>query len=361
MGLVEQRIIDVLKENGGECYQSAIVNQSGFSKSRVSEILSILEKKGTIQRFALGKNLRVELTGKQVPLEKARSASRVTLGFTRSAEYAFLPRFANIVKASLGKTIEFRIYRNGIEVTRDLSRGRIDMGIAPILTLFESHSLGSPFTIVAPSGAGGSSIIERRQSVKTRNVGRGSTHLTRKSRLSEGPVGTTKLSTMELLVRSSMNAGIISPSRETDYASSPAEIVAALVRGQVDAISIWEPYATLLLKRSPESFRRLTRYSEVGEHVCCALGVGNHLDSKLSKKTRAAFKFAIQEFDSSRESCLPSYSALTGYDQKTLREVSPEYHYPEDIDPRVVANQFERAGIVIPKPSAIREALKDID
>ena len=53
-------ILDILqKAGGGETYQSELVRQSGFSRSRVSEVLSSLEEDGLISRIPLGKNFRV--------------------------------------------------------------------------------------------------------------------------------------------------------------------------------------------------------------------------------------------------------------------------------------------------------------
>ena len=59
MGKVERILLDLLERTGNETYQSDLVRQSGFSKSRVSEVLSALEGKGLVSRIPLGKNFRV--------------------------------------------------------------------------------------------------------------------------------------------------------------------------------------------------------------------------------------------------------------------------------------------------------------
>ncbi|MHB8568140.1 MAG: DUF7343 domain-containing protein [Nitrososphaerales archaeon] len=343
MGKVERSILEILRINGGEAYQTSIVELSGFSRSRVSEIVSKLERNGLVSRFPLGKNFKVVLGASRGNNE---SRVRITLGFTRSAEYDFLPVFSKIARQNLGKKIEYRIYENGIEVVRDLASQRIDLGIAPLLTLFESFSLGSPFRIIAPAGAGGSSLIERRyKSEKKEDL----------------HVATTKLSTMELFVRTSMKQGILTPNSSVRYASSSSEIIRELFSRRVDVASIWEPYATMIMSKNGEKFARIARYAEMSEHICCALAAGNHIEERLVRRIAKSFIESVNIFETTPEQAFAAYSALTGFDQGMLRKVSQEYNHPLELDTKLIADQFQRAGITVPLPSTVQDAIKQVE
>ena len=80
-------------------------------------------------------------------------------GFTRAAEYPFLVPLKKVLRED-GLELDFRVYDNGVGVARDLSILRIDIGIAPLVTLFMMHSLDAPFKIIGPAGSGGSSVLE---------------------------------------------------------------------------------------------------------------------------------------------------------------------------------------------------------
>jgi len=50
------QVIEVLRELGGSAFQKQIVEKTGFSKAKVSEILSALEKSGVIEKVKVGRS-----------------------------------------------------------------------------------------------------------------------------------------------------------------------------------------------------------------------------------------------------------------------------------------------------------------
>ena len=58
----EGKILKLLKSSGGRMYQSAIVEQSRFSKAKTSQLLTVLEKRGNITRYKKGRDKIVTLT-----------------------------------------------------------------------------------------------------------------------------------------------------------------------------------------------------------------------------------------------------------------------------------------------------------
>jgi predicted transcriptional regulator len=367
MGKVESALLDLLTENRGALFQSELVRQSGFSKSRVSEVISSLEQRRLVSRTALGKNLRVFLPYKFHPrFIRSKSAPRkkelLKLGIVRSSEYPYLVSFKKILGEKLGIVLDLVIYSNGIDLARDLSLLRLDLGIAPILTHFIFCSLGSPMKIIAPAGSGGSSIVVRRlhrhNSTSDSKRSRGVRNVGGKA----SRVATTKLSTMELLLRSTINCEEgkslpLSNPGDIIYSNGPNEFMQALISGKADGACTWEPYTTMLLANERLGLKRIVRYSDIGEHICCALAGGNSLQAQFLDKLGSLFVKSQEEYLRDRERFFAPYSVLMGFDQKIVRKVSSEYSYPSELDQSIISKQFTRAGIQIPSPWSVKEIL----
>ena len=57
----EEKIIKVLRSSGGSAFQSAITEQTRFSKAKTSQLLTALEAKGVVQRHKRGRDKIVNL------------------------------------------------------------------------------------------------------------------------------------------------------------------------------------------------------------------------------------------------------------------------------------------------------------
>src|SRR5579885_1074784 len=155
MKKVKEKILDLLKISR-EVYQSELVRATGFSKSRVSEVLSELEKKNLIVRTNVGRNSKIVLK-----TNIARRGKIIRLGFVRAAEYPFLVPLRNILRER-SYQLEFVVRENGIDVMMDLLFARVDAAIAPALTQFVFYSIGTPLKIIGPAGSGGSSLLTKK-------------------------------------------------------------------------------------------------------------------------------------------------------------------------------------------------------
>jgi predicted transcriptional regulator len=333
MGRAEAETLEVLRQNG-EAYQSDIMRATGFSRATVSEVLSGLEERRMIARVKEGRNFKVVYLG-----GGARASGGLRLGFTRAAEYPFLVPLRKTLREQ-GVELEFRVYDNGVAVARDLSLLRIDIGIAPLVTLFMMYSLDAPFKIIGPAGSGGSSVMESPKGGRARREGVRAV--------------CTKMSTTEMLMRSAESHHAIPEIGTIAYAGSPREIERALLSGSSDVCSIWEPYATMLEARGA---RRILRYSQLSEHVCCAAAAGNHLGDRLLSKLSRSYAGAMGAFKRDRESCYSAYAALSGLEASTVRRVEAEYSYPVEMSSGSVVNQLRAAGLLLPSPSSFEDAL----
>jgi predicted transcriptional regulator len=350
MGKVERSILEILNFTGErEIYQSDLVRQTGYSRSRVSEVLSSLEERGLIRRAPLGKNFKVipvVTPGKKKTHAMTIKAHKknLILGIIRASEYPFVLPFEKLLRERMGITLQFVLYDNGIDLVRDLSQFRLDIGIAPVLTHFVFHSIGSPIKMVAPAGSGGATILVNQSS---RRSGKG-----------EFKVATTKLSTMEMMLRSSMNSGDVPKNSVVNYYPSPKQMIGAALLGEVDAACMWEPYSTILQKKRG-NFKRFLEYEGSSDHenICCALAAGNHIEADLLRRVARVLLESIDMFRKNPTNYIPSYSSFMRYDEKLMRAASKKYSYPLEIDYHELASQFERAGIGIPLPSSVKEAV----
>ena len=335
MGEAEEQILKILRQTGG-ALQSEIVKATGFSKGTISEALSSLAGRRLVRRVAVGKNWMVYPQGDVRP---PRRGKRLRLGFTRAAEYPFLVPFNRALREA-DLELEFKVYENGIEVARDLSLFRIDLGIAPAVTLFLFHTSEAPIKIIAPAGSGGASVVLSPRQASTPG--------------GAAVVTCTKISTMELMMRSAMRDLDIPPTPRVVYASGPSQMQEMLSSGNAGVGCLWEPYATIL---EAQGAHRVIRYSEMGEHVCCALAAGSHLEDRLLSRIANLYGLSIGSFTRDPGAHLQAYGALSGLEASLLRRVAGEYSYPADFSGSVVERQFERAGLVLPTPSSFSEAL----
>jgi len=331
MGDVERSILEVL--SSGEAYQSNIVKATGFSRSRVSEVMSRLEKEGIIGRVAEGRNKRVYL--KSNPVSR-RPKGLIRLGLIRSAEYPFVIPFKKALR-DMGFELEIEVFPNGIDVMKALSNGQLELGIAPMITQLYFFSAEFPIQILAPAGAGGSSVLALPS-------------------IADHPIAaSTKLSTMELLLRTSVNGGVIGEPSEMIYARSAQEMLGMLRSGKVDAVSVWEPYASLLER---DGYVRLSEYSDLGEHYCCTLASPLGIEESLLDGLLRRYRIALSEFKGDPERYIPPYAALMGFGVNELRDAIKHYTYPEELDVAVALRQVEQGGIRVPYPSLVREAIR---
>jgi predicted transcriptional regulator len=333
MGRAESETLQILRKNG-EAFQSDIMRATGYSRGTLSEVLASLEDRRMIRRVTFGRSSKIVLvSGGRKP------GRRLRLGFTRAAEYPFLVPLRRAMKED-GVALEFNIYDNGVSVARDLAMLRIDVGIAPILTLFMSYSLEAPFKIIGPAGSGGSSVLS---SPKRATASHDGTRAV-----------CTKMSTMELLMRSAVNYHMIPDLDELTYAASPEEISRRLISGYADVCSIWEPYATML---EAKGAKRVLRYSDISDHVCCAVAAGNHLGHTLLSRFSKNYSESLDVFRRDREASTTAYAVLAGLDSSTVRRVSKEYTYPLDLSSDSVVNQLDAAGMAVPAPSSFKESI----
>ncbi len=329
MSSVEESVLNLLKV--GKAYQADLVRATGFSKSRVSEVIAKLEREGIVGRTQVGRNYLVYMKS-QAPEKRE---GKLRLGIIRSAEYPYVIPLRNYLSGK-GIELDIEIYDNGIDVMKELTMGRLDFGISPMVMQLFFYFAEAPIKIIAPAGAGGASIVSNET-------------------LPDHPtVASTKLSTMELLVRTTVGGALMGEVSTMAYAKSPEALVEMLRAGKAHAASIWEPYATLLVQAG---FRKLADYSDFGEHYCCTLASHSGLPDRTVELMLRALGESLSAYASDRDAYLGPYSALIGVPYHLVSRAASSYHYPEELSVPVILRQMEQAGVRIPYPSVIKEAI----
>ena len=278
-------ILELIKKYG-ELRQSDLVNLSGLSKSRISEILSDLEKKGLIERKKLaGRNLIVKLSSKKF----------LTLGIIKAAEYPFIIPFIKMLR-DRGYYVEVKVYNNGLDVTKDLAFGKLDLAFSPVITQVIFQKIFNNFKIVAGGAKGGGAVI-------------GESHC--------NTIASTALSSMELW------SLLYDPNATLIEFSSPDDIVTALERGEVKKASIWEPYVTIL---SNKGFKVVHRFEPLH---CCTLAVRDGIDAEFIKRV---YEDAFTTFISQKDRWIQDYSTIVGIDYPILKKASENYVFDSYLD-----------------------------
>lgn len=331
----ERAIVDALedaKEDG--VLQAHLARLTGYSKSTVSEALSRLEREGVVVRGRKGREALVWLS-KYRPAEEVRA---LRLGFIRALEYAYLPLLRKALR-SRGFVVELKPYGNGLLVLRDLAAGRLELAMAPLITQLAYFAITrGAIRIIAACGRGGSSLVSAPGVASVRD-------------LEGGPVGCTAFSTMEAaLLKTVRGEGVDVASLTVRHYDSGEALMDGLRRGEVGAVSIWEPYATALAR---SGFRRAARYREsVGDFVCCVLSCRSGLQGV--EAIASCYAQAVRDFGEGAEGHARAYAELVGipYAEEALEDLA----FDPALSPADVHRTLSQLGLEALSPMA-RESL----
>jgi len=292
------KIIEILRKIG-EIPQTDLVKLSGLSKSRLSEILSELEKQGLIERKrSLGKSLSVRLSNRFI-----------RLGIIRAAEYPFIIPFVNSLKEK-GYYVDIIIYENGLKLTRDLVEGKINLGFSPVVTQLIFKKIFDNFDIIAGGAKGGGGIIGESLC---------------------NTVGSTSMSSMEIW------SLLFNPDLDLKNYESPDSMVSDLRKHKIGAIAIWEPYFTLL---SNNGYQVLHKFEALH---CCTLAVRNELDSEFIKRI---YEDSFSVFLSQKDRWINDYANLLNSDYLVLKESVKNYVFDSYLDLSEVRRNLRKIGVL---------------
>ena len=305
--MLEDRVIRILEERRFDgILQSELPESLNASKSRVSEVLSALEKQGIIvRRKEAGKNLKVWL--------KEYSEGSTKIGILRAVEYAKL--------VSSGE-YTFIIYSNAIDLTRDLALGKIDIGASPLVTQVMFGVMMKTIAIKTVVAGNGSGIV----------FGDADNRI----------FATTEMSAMEINLRAVRDKlGI----RGFVYCQSPDCLISSL--SDVAGIAIWEPYFTSL-EREKIAFKDLE-----GDYPCCTLAFNKNY---LLRNQDGVVKF-INDFERA-EIDVEKVSSILGFNVNDVKKSIRNYRFNPSYEFDDLVEYMKRGGIEI-SPESLSAVFQD--
>ncbi len=302
--MLEDKILKLLEDVKYEgILQSEIVKKLKASKSRVSEILKILEDYGVIMRnIEVGKSYRVWLT-RYYP-----HGDRLRIGILKSTEYSVV---ISAVDA------DFIVYENAIDLTRDLIMNRVDLAVSPLVTqvLFGIMMKNIRiFDVVAENGSG---IV----------FGEGN-----------GSFGTTEMSAMEINLKAVRDKISI---RQIEYYSSPEKMIEDLSR--LEGIAIWEPYISMV-ENEKIYFRDI-----IGDTPCCTIAAN---EIAIKKKEEG-----INELLDKLKKCKIDFKKVSntlGFNEKLIKNSVRNYNFNPDYSLGEILRHLKRGGIDLSRESLVK-------
>ena len=336
MGLKEI-VLKVLEEAGEDgVVQSELPRITGYSRSYIAEVLRDLEAKGIIRRFRIGKQSYIVKLSKYTA--KLKRKTHLKLGILRASEYVYVPLFRRYLK-DYGLNVEIVVYDDALTLTRDLALGMVSLALSPIYTQVAVNAVYGGLKVVAGGSLGGASLIVR-EGIKSINSIRS--------------IASSKISTMDYLVNILLVNELKDYSISIKYITNPDEAVILLYRGVVDAVNLWEPYVSLLKRRS---FRELIDYNEyIGEYYCCTLGVHTSLDYNTITKVKRAFSKALSEIKLHIDTLITPYSTITGLPVELIKESIGKYKHLDYIDMGILNRLISRGSKFIVNTQTVLEA-----
>lgn len=326
---IRERLLKILEQYGRDgVSQGELVEESGYSKSWVSEVLGELEERGLVARVpGPGKTKRVVLSKFLDP-----SIGRtVRVGLVRASEYVYLPNLISHLR-SHGYEVELVLYGNVSEATAALARGEVHLSITPIYTQAAYRALGAPIKAFRGGALGGASLVYRRLGER---------------------VLSSRASTMEIAAIAIHRAsGYGVP--ELRYYGKPEEGVRAFVRGEAEAIAIWEPYASELEKRG---YSRIRLAEHIGNYYCCTLAKHENLSHEVNRYIEKSWEEALAEIR--RGKTYTDSLRVLDIDEAAVKRALKEYEFTEELEWDYIKKILSHTAGFLVNRTTIGELLQD--
>ncbi len=334
---IEKKILDILREAGPEgIYQTDLVKRTGYSKGWVSEVLYKMEKNGLIRRISdKGKTKRIILSKYLDP----KIGRVVRVGFVRSSEYIFVPHWIKRLKDK-GLTVELELYSRVMDVVRDIARGLIHLGFAPIYTVAIYRRLDFPVRAIAGVSLNGARLF------------------TRGDRGDLGVIGTSELSTMHTVVGSYIFASRAEFAR-VEYYGSPDEAIQNFMGGRYDSLAIWEPYATMIENKAAK-YRGIRFEDHIGDYQCCILISHRSLDYRDIDLILDPYIESIKMVEKAQSDLSQKYSRIINIDRYLIERSIKSYIYTPYIDRQQITGIFRNNPVSIVSEGSILSVLDDM-
>ncbi|MCS7097718.1 MAG: GntR family transcriptional regulator [Candidatus Methanomethyliaceae archaeon] len=328
--IVRKKLLEILKI-GDYVPQSHLHKSLKISRSRVSEILSELEREGLVTRIKMGNQYLIKLLDSPIKEEKLRD---LKIGIVWSSEYPFLSTFAKRVKEKLNIIITPIVFTNSIQATKALVLRDVDLALTPTITQLYFYAIFKNFKIIGGGAYGGCKVLVK-DSIPLNNL------------------YSSELSTMDLVRFLAIREKILPQNLNTWYFRNPGELINASSRGLVKYAIVWHP---IYKKLESYGYRELLRGEELELQYCCTLAASNSIPIDLRKSLAELYRSSLEEYVKAPENWMDWYAIRTGIPRDVLMNGVKEYKINPYLDENQIINYASKASIKIPDVNSIVSA-----
>lgn len=322
MGLsVRERILRFLSELQGQYIPQATLSKAiKASKSRISEVLSDLERNGLITRFKIGNVKVIYVKPGLHETEYIRPVRTLRLGIVYSSEYLYLGGFAKILR-SRGINLDIVVFNDGLEATRALAMGTIDLAFSPLISQLYLLPAYRTFRIIARGVKGGFRVLYKP---------------------GDSVVYSSMISTMDYLRLLALSRKMIEAER-TIYYHSVSDLFKNISKGGY--LLTWHPLYRELMKYE---FTVIYGPGELDPGLCCTLGVSSGLSRRVAELIRKAYVVALEEYRREPDRYLEYYASITGIPVSVLKDAISDYVVVEKDGARIIQEIFNTLNQRLP-------------
>ncbi|MCA6212853.1 MAG: hypothetical protein PWP49_1669 [Thermococcaceae archaeon] len=317
-------ILKYLKEKSHEGALQSELYELGYSRSTIAEAIESLESEKIIVRREIGKKAyRVWL------IEEAPFPIKgiLRLGVLKAVEYPH----ALLTAKDLEKKHDVRVivYSSALELTNALALSKVDMACSPLVTQVLFGLLTKSLKIAAGCGFGGSGLIVREE-------------------LREGlTIGSSELSTMETMLKLFLEKHDLIGKVNVIYFKKPEEMVKSFLEGEIDGLSIWEPYLSKLKKMGFREYRYAEKF---GLYPCCTLGVNREFlktNAEIFKEFMGLYRENTERLEERKGEALELMVNFFGFSEDEIKEGLKGFVFDYRLSKEQIEAALERFGLKV--------------
>ncbi|MCI4460957.1 MAG: winged helix-turn-helix transcriptional regulator [Thaumarchaeota archaeon] len=307
---LDQEIYRIVAE-GGPLTLSEISRSVGRGKAVVFRHLRRLRSLGVLELREVGGVLLASLPP---------SPSRVVaVGMMRAAEYPYILELLRGLRDMYGH-VRLVVYDDAWRAAEDLTAGRIQLAMLPVLTALAANRLGRGRVQIIGGGSGGGMGVVRGAS--------GAGHMV------------IRVSNTELCAE---RAGLEGPRR---YAGSAGEVLSAVMSGSAGAGVLWEPYLSIAASSG-------LRAEPCELSQCCLLSANSGVSGDYGRISR----LASEAISRARSVDLQAYARLVELPAHLVESSLRSYTFHEEPDVGYLERLLEAARRSLLPEGSAREAV----
>ncbi|EHR79418.2 hypothetical protein OCC_07851 [Thermococcus litoralis DSM 5473] len=317
-------ILEYLREKSHEGALQSELYELGYSRSTIAEAIESLESEKMIVRREIGKKAYRIWLVEEAPFP---IKGLLRLGVLKAAEYPH----ALLTARDLEKKHDVRVivYSSALELTNALALGKVDLACSPLVTQVLFGLLTKSLKIAAGCGFGGSGLVVRKE-------------------LKEGiTIGSSELSTMETMLKLFLEKHDLIGKVNVVYFKKPEEIMKSFLEGEIDGLSIWEPYLSKLEKKGFKVYRYTEKF---GLFPCCTLGVNREFlktNGEIFKEFMELYRENTERLEERKKEALEIMVSLFGFSKEEAKAGLKGFVFDYRLSEEQIESTLERFGLKV--------------